>query len=254
MHLKLLLSFLLLCLFFNAFGQQETYFYKIQEITARVHIAPDLLNRLDSLKRTRRPSDSHIKTIFNRDLDFGYKHQRIEVVFNSDCRYQVNLLIKNDTICLSSTTFSNGIFSNEYEDDLNKKHSIPVIDSAKAINYLKLRNSFYISTYKLADLKERLDYNELFALNNGDGYNETWEKKHIDALVANKNIKALEQMLKDINCERQIYGVYGLGLLVKKGVKIPLFDQELIDYVKKRNSEIITCKGDLCGFVEKPYK
>lgn len=254
MDLKLPLSFLLLCLVFNAFGQQETYFYKIQDITTKVHIAPDLLNRLDSLKRTRRPSDSHIKIIFNRDLDFEYKHQRIEIVFNSDCRYQVNLLVKNDTVYFSSTTFSSGIFSNGYEDELNKKHSIAVIDSAKAISYLKSRNSFCMSAYKLADLKERLDYNELYALRNGDGYNETWEKKHIDTLVAKKNVKALERMLKDINCERQTYGVYGFGLLAKKGVKISLFDQNLIKYIKRRNSEIVTCAGDLCGYVWKPFK
>jgi len=255
MNLRVILSLLFLSVFLNVFGQQETYFYKIQTITTQVHSASELYKKIDSLKQTRRPHDSYIKVLFDRDVDFGYKHKRIQIVFNSDCYYQLNLLIKNNTICLSSTTFALYDFGiGHYYDQFNKRHSIPVADSVKATNYLKLRNQFYRSTKTLNDLKNELDLNELYALRGGDGYNETWDKKHIDTLVRNKNFAELEKMLKSINCETQTYSVYGFYLLKKNRIKIPLKDQRIIDYIKWRNSDLESCAGDICNIIWKAFK
>jgi len=79
----LLLSFLSFQCLLSAYGQQETYFYKIQEIANSEHLCTNLLIKLDSLKKTRRPNDSFVKIFFDRDVDFGFTHRRIKIALNS---------------------------------------------------------------------------------------------------------------------------------------------------------------------------
>jgi hypothetical protein len=254
MKSRVTLIILLLLVSGNLFGQLETYFYKIQALATKVHIDTELYKKIDSLKQTRRPTDSYISVLFNRDVDFGYKHKRIQIVFNSYYKYQINLLIKNDTIRLSSTTISFFGTSGPDDDYFNKKHSIPFIDSVSVLNYLKLRNRFYNSAKSSNDLKNELDLNEIYALRDGDGYNETSSKMHIDTLVRQKNITELEGMLKSFNCEIQEYGVLGFFLLRKNKVKTSSQDQKIIDYIKKRNSDMESMSGDLGPIIGKAYK
>jgi hypothetical protein len=255
MFMKLRVTLSLLFTFFKAFGQQETYFYKIQALTAKVHLDSELYKSIDSLKKTRRPNGSYVKVVFNRDLDFGYKQERVQIVFNSSCSYQVNLLVKNDTICFSSTIFCNVFGSyNAYEAYFNKKHGIPVIDSTKTLDYLNLRNRFYNSAKTLNDLKNEIERNEIYALRAGDDYSETWSKKHIDTLVKRKNYVELEKMLKSINCETQTYGVRGFDLLKRNRLPISSADQKIIDHIKKRNSDLESFTGDVGPIIWKAYK
>jgi hypothetical protein len=238
----------------TSYGQEETYFYKIQDIIHNEHLDTALHKKLDSIKQTRRPNDSGIKTVFNRDVDFGYRHKRIQVKFNSDY-YQVNLLLKNDTICFGSVIMSVGLGDeDEYNRWFNKKHSIPIIDSPRALTYLKSRNLFYNASKTLKDLKNELGINEFYALRGGDGYNYTWNKLHLDTLVKQKNFRELESMLSSISCEEQMYGLTGFDWLKNERVKIPANDIKIIQYIKKRNSDLETCQGDVCGFISKGFK
>lgn len=254
MKLRILLSLLLLFAFFNVIAQPVTYFLKIQTLATKTRLASELYEKIDSLKQTRRPNQSSIKILFNRDVDFGYTQKRIQIEFNARDFYQLNLLIKNDTICLSSTIFSSVFGPSPGEAQANKTLGIPSMDTIGALNYLKLRNRFYKSTKTLNDLKNEINLNEIYALNGGDGYNETWYKKHIDTLVRRKNYVELEAMLKRINCETQTYGVTAFNLLKKSGHTIPLADQKIIDHIKRRNSEIESTEGDLGPIIWKAYK
>lgn len=253
MNLRLITFSLILFSCYNALGQQESYFYKIQEITLTEHLASRLYQRLDSLEKTRRPNDSYIKLFFDRDGDFGFKHQRINLKFNGT-DYQVNLLVKNDTITIGSAIFHSYFGQQSYCDYFNKKHGIPKIDSVKALNYLKLRNLFYNSSKTLSDLKNELEIEELYALRGGDGYNDTQAKKHLDKLVNERNFAELESMLKNINCEEQMYGVTGLGWLKKKKVKISTEDKKIINHIIKRNSELESSVGDIGPIIRKAFK
>lgn len=247
---------LFLLLFFIAFlktsyGQQETYFYKIQAITTKEHLASRIYNRLDSLEKTRRPNDSYVRIFFNRDVDFGFKHERIDLNFNGTY-YQVNMLVKNDTACLTSAVFSTTF--EPYYEQFNKTHSIPKIDSARTLNYLKLRNKFYDSSKTLNDLKNELDLDRWYVLRDGDGYQETWDKKHINTLVIRKDFNELEMMLKSINCETQTYAVRGFDLLRKRKVHVPVKDKIIVSYIKKRNSDLESTAGDIGPIIWKAYK
>jgi hypothetical protein len=98
--------------------------------------------------------------LFNRDVDFGYRQKRIQIVFNG-CGYQLNLLVKNDTVCLSSTIFSSIFGPDQGETQFNKTLSVPIIDTIRTMEYLKLRNRFYNSAKILNDLKDELNLNEI---------------------------------------------------------------------------------------------
>ncbi|MGN6637374.1 MAG: hypothetical protein ACTHJ8_00570 [Mucilaginibacter sp.] len=237
----------------NAYSQQETYFYKIQDITYKEHLASNVYKRLDSLEKTRRPNDSYIRIFFNRGVDFGFKHERINLNFNGTF-YQVNMLVRNDTICFSSTIFDLNFGGIPYYNRFNKRHSLPKIDTARALSYLKLRNQFYESSKTLDDLETELNMDEVYALRDGDGYLETQMKKHIDTLVMRKDFHELRTMLRSINCETQQYAIRGFDLLKRNKVVIPIKDAEIIDHIKKRNSELESMSGDIGPIIWKAYQ
>ena len=253
MKIKVILILLLMVQSFKGSAQLQTYFNKIEDISTKVHTGSELYYKLDSLKQTRRPEDSYVKVIFNRDIDFGYKHKRIQIVFNSSSSYQINLLLRKDSICLSSTILGNVLDNGENFYTFNHRVN-PIIDTPKTVQYLNLRNSFYSSKKSFKELKDDLDNNVIFALRGGDGYLETNYKKHVDTLVSNKNFAELETMLKNINCETQTYGVLGFSLLKSRGVRILSKNQKIINYLKKRNSDIETTQGDLCCYLTKVFK
>jgi hypothetical protein len=95
---------------FQAFGQEITkYFHQVEQIASSCPVASCIYKKLDSLKNTHRPTDSRIELYFDRDVDFGYKHQRINITLNG-LHYQLNLLTRNDTVYLSSTVLENSFY------------------------------------------------------------------------------------------------------------------------------------------------
>jgi phosphoserine phosphatase len=60
-------------------------------------------------------------------------------------------------------------------------------------------------------------------------------------------------MIKSLNCEIQAYGVTGLEMLQKKDFQISYKTQQLINYIKKRNTELVICSGCFSGVIEKIY-
>ncbi|HZY36110.1 MAG TPA: hypothetical protein VFE53_05650 [Mucilaginibacter sp.] len=235
-----------------ALAQRDKNFYKIQASISKTSLDTDVFKTIDTILHTESIRDGHIKVIFNRDVDFGYRHKRIQIKLRS-FDYQVNLLTKNDSVCLSSTTLASSL--GVYEDDFrfNQSHSIAAIDSQKALKYLNLRNEFYRSSKTLRDIKDELDSNEIYALRGGDGYTYTWSKLHIDTLVKRNDLKELEKMLQSVNCETQTYGVRGFDLLKRNKVKISSYDEKIIAYIKKRNSDLESCAGDICPIIWKAY-
>ena len=244
LYYLIVLLFQLICS--PVFSQEMGYFHKIESIVANTNYAPTLLTELDSLKQTRRPADSKLDVLFNRGIDFEYKQQRIILVLNGS-RYQLNLLTKNDTIYLSAIKFDDTF------TPLYPKYKTFKIDTTNALKYLKLRNQFYNSNKTLNELKTELSLYEEYVLRGGDGHLETAYKKHLDSLVNRKDINELTNMLKSINCEWQTYGVTGFTMLKNKKVKISKETQRLIIHIKKRNSELVSCMGDICAVMLKAF-
>lgn len=237
MNFQITFVFLLLIPFCKAFSQEFTYFHKIENITANAKLASVLYKKLDSVKQTRRPNDSRINILFDRDVDFGYKHKRINIVFNS-IYYVVNLLVKNDSIYLSSVSFDREFYDKAY-GNLNKFR----IDTSTCLYYLKLRNGFYKSTKTIIDLKDDLNLNEEYAYRCGDAMQKTDEWIHLEKLAKKKDIGKLTNMLQSICCEEQAYGTAGFNELNKNSIKIPKNIQKIIKHIKDRKSTLVVCNG-----------
>lgn len=196
--------------------------------------------RLDTLKAHFMPSRSGIRKEFNRDVDFGYRQQRIISNLN-DYHFFIDLLTKNDTIVLASVT--NSFLTTTFEQH----------DTLYTADYLRQRNKFYRSSKSTKALFKELSMNETYAFYCGDGLPKTQRGKDIEQLVADENTDALTEMLRSINCETQAYGVAGFLMLEKNDYVIPYSIQRLITHIKQRNAELVTCSGCFSGIIEKIY-
>ncbi|MCS3797230.1 hypothetical protein [Niastella sp. OAS944] len=221
--------------------ENAAFFNLIQDIVATERVGNNLVYRLDTLKAKFIPSRSNLNDYFNRDIDFGFKHRRINLRLNF-ARYQIDLLCRNDTIFLSSIS-SAGYKSINY-NNYNKE----VIAL-----FLEERNKLYRSHKTPAELIKDLSLPEEYAFHCGDGMPKTKKGQYIERLVDEENTVALIDMLKSFNCETQAYGVAGLEMLKKQDYQISDGAQKLIDHIKKRNSDLIVCAGCLSGLIEKVY-
>ena len=228
--------------FIPVYGQEtKDYFDKIVTVLKSEKNSIIISKRLDSLKSKYIPSRSNLNDYFDRDIDFGYHHQRIKLEINFD-RFQIDFLKKNDTILLTSL-----------KTDGYKKLKFSQVDTSKATLYLKDRNKFYKSSKTIHKLIDELSLDEVFAFYCGDGSPKTERGLEIEKLVEDRNIEVLQEMLKSICIEIQAYGVAGSEMLVRQGYTLPTDINKIIKYIKERNSEAIICSGCLVGLVQKLY-
>jgi hypothetical protein len=231
---------------YRAISQEVQYFHKLEDIISQEPSYTHCYQKIDSIKKTRRPNDSWANVFFNRDVDFGFTHKRLNIVFNG-IYYQVNFLLKGDTICFSNVSFDNEFYNNFY-----KKYNTSFVDTISCLHFLKLRNNFYGSSKNLKDLKDDLILNEDFAFYCGDGNPKTAKGRYIENLVAAKNCSKLIRLLQSISCEEQAYGGWGLNKLIANGYKLSLVNIKLLNHIKERDSEISTCAGCFSNLVKKP--
>ncbi|QEM04635.1 hypothetical protein DIU31_014345 [Mucilaginibacter rubeus] len=253
MNRKILFLFLFQVTVLKSYAQLQTYYHKIESVSNNEKSATRLFQRIDSIKQTRQPHDSKVTTYFNRDVDFGYKHQRITVIFNGSNRYYVNLLTMGDSILISSVCYDNSFFGDPLYDKLNKRENHPKIDTTKVLQYLKRRNDFYKSSKNIEDLVKELNLYKMYAFYCGDASPKTKMGEYIDELVKNRDIKKLKNLLFSFCCEEQAYGVAGIKTLQKKNVKIPVEIIRIASYVNDRKSELITCSGCIVGIISTDY-
>jgi len=219
------------------YAQPEIFQYeKIAGIANKEHLASRLYNKLDSFKHTRQPHNSNIEIYFNRDIDFGYKHQRINLQLN-DWHYQVNLLVKNDTIYLSSVKFDD-MFDRGYSKLNNLQ-----IDTVNSSIYLTIRNNFYGSHKSVDELIKDLNLTEQFASNCGDGSPKTRRWTKLERQAKNNEQSSFLHLLQSISCEEQEYGVAGFKMIEKQGKILPTRVTKLLRYLKGRKSDLVVCSG-----------
>lgn len=241
MRNTLLLIFIILTIPIRAFSQGITYFHKLESLAATSKSPNNLVERIDSLKQTRQQSDSYVKMLFDRDIDFGYRQQKITLtLIHFD--YEVNLITKNGKIYLSSVVYPNFPQLKAY-----------VIDTNEISRYLSLRNKLYHSTKTLNNLKYEINLYQEYAFYGGDGFKETDDSKHLDSLVKKKDVVKLTEMLRSINCEIQTYGVIGFNMLMRKGYKPSKENIAIINHIKKRNADLISFTGDVGPVILKAF-
>ena len=217
------------------------YLTKIQAVIASECLGTRLVRRLDSLQAKHIPSRSYVNVNFNRAIDLGFKQYRLAMSLNF-YRFQVNLLCRHDTIFLRTIAWE------ENEKYAYQWYNQPVIEQ-----FLQKRNQLYGSAKTASQLLSDLAAPIEYAFYCGDGAPKTERGAAIERLVAKRKYAELLAMLQSFNCENQAYGVAGLRLLQQRGYQLPSAVQALIEHIKARNSELLTCSGCLSGLVEKIY-
>ncbi len=228
--------------------ESKGYFNYADSILMIVNMSQQLYNKLDTAKTQFIPSRSNLEIIFDRELDFGYKHQRINLKLNLK-NFQIDLLKRNDTIYAKTIRH----YYNPFEIDSTTLAFNSSIDTMRVLDYLNQRNKLYNSNKSLYDLTKEISKSEIFAFYCGDGSPETDEGINITKLVDNKNAYELYLKIQSICIETQAYGVAGFDIMARRELSIPTDIKRLIKHIKKRNSETLICSGCIIGIIKKIY-
>ncbi len=249
------MSFLILPLYFltlfQVSGQKPNGYFKLVDslvLSGNIATSKVLSVKLDSLKAKYMPSSSSFSTLFDRDVDFGYKHKRLNVALNHSL-FQIDLLTSKDTIFVR--TVRN--FSNHFQMEQSTLAFDSSVIIGKVNEYLLQRNQRYHSKKTVNDLLKEISIYSVYAFYCGDGSPITEEGKAIMKLVEDENTEALLEMLQSISIETQAYGVGGFSILERQGFIIPSYIYKIIRHIKARNSETVVCNGCLTGLIEKIY-
>lgn len=238
----------------KSFGQNESYIVDIlvKEIPTTTN-TDQIDYKIDSLKKYISKdiyvfdNDYGIVDIFEREIDFNYVHQRIEIS-NSVDDFQLDFVKKNNQILLFI------IQLNTWESKKRKLITKYFVKDSSLINeYIKNRNSFYKTDKRLEDLISEISLNQTFAINFGYAFTLTQTAKEIQSLIDQKNYDEIFSFLKSYNIENQAFGTYGLSLMKKKKIKIPKEIKRIEKHIKKRNSDTLICAGCICGIVKKIF-
>jgi hypothetical protein len=230
--------------FLPTFGQKfKESFDRITNILKADNSSKRLIQKLDSLK-----SKNYMSSLFERDLDFEYRHQRIILGLNS-YNYQIDLLKKNDTIYAKTVKQ----YTNVFNTDSTTLSFYSKIDTSLCSTFLNKRNQFYKSKKSISDLISGISKTEEFAFYCGDGSPITEMGREISNYVKEENTDELTNMLMSFCVETQAFGVSGFEMLVRQDYALPSDINKLIRHIKNRDSETIICSGCLSGLVEKIY-
>jgi hypothetical protein len=221
--------------------ERRAHFASVRIVVQSETSADRLVQRLDSLKSTFIPSRSEVTDYFNRDLEFDVKHRRVLVQLNF-YPFNIDILTRNDTILAAVVAAE----SHKYVHH-------QVYAEATVQTFLDQRNKLYGSAKSVKQLMDEISLDEEFAFRCGDGGPPTKQGKYIEQLVEEENADTLVEMLKSFNCETQAFGIVGLEMLRRRGYVVTRETQKLINWIKKRNSEVVICVGCLSGLVEKIY-
>lgn len=246
---KLLLTFTLFLSLIKTNGQTaKAYFTLVDSVVLTEVTSKSLQIKLDTLKSKFIPSRSSFSLSFDRDIDFGFRHNRLSIQLNFE-RFQIDLLARNDTIFARTIRH----YYNPFDMDKTTLAFDSSFSFEKVNEYLNQRNKFYKSQKTPKDLiKEISDY-RVFAFYCGDGSPLTDEGKQIKEFVAEEKTDDLLQMLQSICVETQAYGVSGFRMLENNGYPIASDISKIIKRIKKRNSETVICSGCITGIIEKIY-
>jgi hypothetical protein len=220
--------------------EASTYFAMVEHVVSTATDLQSLVYRLDTLKTKFMPSDSYLDTSLSRELDFGYLHQRVSISFDFS-EFQLDLLLNRSQISLWSLSSSEYDFrSSQLKERLVKQ-------------FIAKWNKFYASNKSKNDLVNEISSSDVFAFYCGNGGAKTEEGKKVEAVVGDRNIHALADMLRSFSCERQSYGVAGIAMIEKAGMEIDAETQHLVDHIKRRNAKIVICSGCFRGLIRRIY-
>jgi hypothetical protein len=213
-----------------------------------------LVLRLNTLLKNYMPSRSGVGLQLNRQLDGQFYHQRIVVRFYPN-NFFVNLLTRHDsiffsTVCFTESSFSDGPGFKEADSTVRAIHYNAALTTA----FLKERNNFYHSGKTVNDVAVELSGNDIYAMNCGAGFPLTVKDKQGNDLLKKEDpFPEIMEMLQNLSCEEQAYGVTAIDMLIRKGTTIDPLTSKLYKYIRKRNTTVVTCSFDVIGVKAKLY-
>lgn len=213
-----------------------------------------LMARLNTLVKNYMPSRSGVGLQLNRPLDGAYYHQRIVVRFYPN-NFFINLLTRNDslflsTVCFTESSFSDGPGFKEADSTVRAIHYNAAVTAA----FLKERNRIYHSQKTVDDVVLEISGNDIYAMNCGAGSPTTVKGKRGNELLEEEDpFPEIIGMLQHLSCEVQAYGVTAIDMLINKGVAIDPLSKKLHQYIRKRNTTVVTCSFCIYGVTKKLY-
>ncbi len=180
-----------------------------------------------------------------RPLDFGFSQTVFEIEISYDKssfkEFKVFLVSSYDSIILGT------IQELDYYKKIKKSENFLASDR-HIDNYLKEHKAKYglqlSSKDFISQLTELIIYG--FGCSEAGEYYPP-EAKQMIAFVKNQSYDNLAKWLRQISPELQAYAIDGLLQLEKKGFKTKQEDKIIIQYLKKRNSDIYYCSGCFYG-------
>jgi hypothetical protein len=228
----------------------KEYVEGLKKILVSEKSVQKLIHRLDTLNSRYSAYFDNKRGSFDRDIDFGGSHMRLQIVIRYGIGgFQVDLLRTGDTICAKSLKQC----KSECSFDPTVSFQYSIIDTQMTRQYLKKRNRFYSYKKKYSDIISDLSRNEVFALHCGIANSMTPEGRIVYNFVDDENVTELFKMLSSFCVEQQAYGVSGFEMLDKRNVFIPEYVRRIIQKIKERNSDTVTCSGCISGVIEKIY-
>ena len=177
-------------------------------------------------------------TDIERDIDFGYKHHRIEIVPYDGYDMKLNIISKDDKIQTA--------WVSEFDSYKNKYLKIKIVIKNPDFlsRYVKKHNTLYYTKLTDQDFMHQITKEYVVGFGCGiTGNNIPREAKKMLKFVKHKNRKKLQEYLTSFSPELQALGTIGL---LKIG-KLSLMQKNIIEHLKKRNSIVSTCSGCLYG-------
>jgi hypothetical protein len=240
MHRLLIIIILFSKAFTGTYAQSNADVYSQLINLSRNNDFKEIYTSVDSLSKLPQSKMEYCGLQINRMIDLNFVHKRIKL-FSVPYSFQMDFLIRNDTILFSAVK------------DIRKNQSHFEFDTSAITNFVDQRNELYGSNKSIHDLKKELLISESFAMYCGDGSPLTDKGRQIISMADDEEVDEFRTMTRSFSPEIQAYGVAGLERLKRKDFELSAYDSWVIDYIRKRNAEVISCSGCFDGIVRKIY-
>jgi hypothetical protein len=204
----------------NRIAQEKTY-------TGLIHLIENEMGYAEEGK-------NKISYTIKRSLGDHFEHIRLEFSTENDGVYFHLSIVKND----------DKLIYFELSDGEKKKKK--VIDKQELAAFLDYFNSIFGASKKEKDFKNEIDKNLFFSDACGFSAEPTNEWNQMEAYVEKQKIDKIRAFLCSLDVESQAYGLIGMIKLQKQGVVLTEKDLQIMAYLRKRNSGVVTCLG--CSF------
>lgn len=201
---------------------------------------PSLTKLTDYFKSPAETFAPRLMYINNRIISEGIDQSEICIEIGSTT-YDFNILTRSDTIFyLQSRTWHKDSVLFEYRND------------TLLTNCIKQHNDFYQTSIDI--LNENSFITEKFVYGFGCGWagTEPVKRNELNFLLSKQDYQIISQWLRSMNPEIQAYGLEGMYMLSKSGLKLTLKDIEIMEYLVNKPFNIYACRGCIYG-IDKHY-